>query len=269
MTKPFLKWAGSKTQLMPKILPLLPQSIDHYYEPFLGSAALFLRLNPPLATISDLNGDLINVYIQVRDNCEELIALLAEHKHNHHLNPKEYYYSTRSLQSSGSPLEQAARFIYLNKTCFNGLYRTNRSGEFNVPMGKYANPPIWEPDKIRNACLRLHNVEIIHCDYRKALVGAKRGDFVFLDPPYAPIKSDSFTAYTPLGFDAGDQRLLRDLVDNLTLRGVSVMVTNSDTDLIWDLYSRYQINSVRVKRMISSDVKTRNIDINELIITNY
>ena len=175
----------------------------------------------------------------------------------------------RSLQSSGSSLEQAARFVYLNKTCFNGLYRVNQKGVFNVPMGDYANPPICEPDKIRDASLRLQNADIIHCDYRKALTDAKRGDFVFLDPPYHPIKPESFTSYTKWSFKADDQKMLRDLVDNLTVRGVSVLVTNSDTNLIWDLYSKYQIHTARVKRMISSNADTREMGVNELIITNY
>lgn len=266
--RPFLKWAGGKSRLIQQYIPYLPKNYQNYYEPFLGGGALFFYLRPRRAFLTDINGDLINVYCCVRDHVEELIFLLKEHKLRH---SKDYYYSVRA-NSSGSALEKAARFIYLNKTCYNGLYRVNSQGKFNVPLGRYANPNICPEDLLRAASAVLHTSEIQQSDFADVLNYATGcDDFVFCDPPYHPISSTSyFTSYHQTVFDEKKQEKLRDVCAELASIGVKVAVCNSDSDFIIDLYQEidFKIHKIVAARSINSNTQKRGL-INELLITSY
>jgi len=196
--RPFLKWAGGKGQLLPQFARLYPKQVDHYIEPFVGSAAVFFdvrgRYRLKSATLSDNNGELVNCYRVVRDDVEALIALLTEHKANH---SRPFYYSMRKqLPEDLTPLERAARLIYLNKTCYNGLYRVNTRGEFNVPIGSYKNPPICDPALLRAASEALQDVEVLEERFDDSLRRTRRGDFVYIDPPYYPV-SELHRLYRP------------------------------------------------------------------------
>lgn len=229
--RPFLKWAGGKNQLIAQYIPYFPPEFETYYEPFLGGGAVFFYLFRSRsifqAVLTDINSELINTYCCIRDNVEQLILLLKEHQFRHN---KDYYYEVRSW-NEGTPLEKAARLIYLNKTCFNGLYRENSQGKFNVPVGKYKNPQICHPDLLHSvsAALQLTQIEIKPFD--AVLDYAKNPqDFVYFDPPYYPLSSTSnFTAYSRYSFNEEDQIRLKDTFSKLAERGVKVMLSNSDS----------------------------------------
>lgn len=272
--KPILKWVGGKSQLINEIKNNLPKEYNDYYEPFIGGGAVLLNLEPQKAYANDSNTELINVYKQIKIRPNKLIALLIEHQKNH---CKEYYYQMRMLDreendySKLNDLDKAARFIYLNKTCYNGLYRVNRAGQFNTPMGSYKNPNICNEELIKELSNYFHNSQInfYNKDFEKFLNMPKEGDFVYLDPPYHPIsKTASFTAYQNIGFTKEDQIRLKKVCDSLNERGVMFMLSNSDADFINELYQDYKIVKVKAKRNINSKGSER-VPINEVLVMNY
>lgn len=209
-TKPLLKWAGGKRQLLPKLIEYMPDVYNRYYEPFLGGGALLFALQPKEAFVNDLNSELINMYTVVKKNPDLLIKELRKHLENH---SRDYFYNIRNLDRTDdfislSNVTKAARTIYLNHTCFNGLYRVNSKGYFNTPLGRYKNPNILDVDNICNVNKYLNSSEVnlFNYDYKMLLKKVKQGDFVYLDPPYDPIsKTESFTGYTIVGFSRADQ----------------------------------------------------------------
>lgn len=264
--RPFLKWAGGKSKLIKQYIPYFPKNFKTYYEPFLGGGAVFFHLQPKNAVITDINLELINVYRCVRDNLAELILLLEKHQYNH---SKEYYYQIRSSKNINE-LERAARIIYLNKTCFNGLYRENSKGEFNVPMGRYKKPNICNLDTIGSASVALQSTVIEVRAFEDVLNYAKTSDdFVYFDPPYYPLSSTSnFTAYSSYSFNEYDQIRLRDTFVELAKRGVKVMLSNSDCSFIRELYSKFKIYEITASRAINSNTKKRG-GITEVLVTSY
>jgi DNA adenine methylase len=264
--RPFLKWVGGKNKLIPQYQPYVPQNYSTYHEPFLGGGALFFHLLPHRAILSDINEELVNVYQCVRDRVDELIPLLQEHRDRHSY---DHYYSMRKSEPISS-VERAARFIYLNKTCFNGLYRENSKGLFNVPMGRYKNPRIFDPDLLKLAAIALKNASIQVDSFGSILERAKSTqDFVYFDPPYAPISDTSdFTGYTRHPFLEEEQNQLRDTFIELSRRGVKVMLSNSDCPFIRDLYQGFNIHSISAPRSINSKAQQRGV-IPEVLITSY
>lgn len=263
--RPFLKWAGGKSKLIQQYSKFFPQESNTYYEPFLGGGAVFFHLQPNNAVLTDINTELINVYCCVRDRVESLIETLNEHQEKHN---KDYYYLIRS-EKYETEIKRAARIIYLNKTCFNGLYRENSQGKFNVPMGKYKNPPICQPDLLRSVSAALQSKEIKVRSFEKVLNDAKKGDFVYFDPPYHPISATSnFTGYSRDSFSEKDQIRLRDVFAELANLGVKVMLSNSDCELIWELYNNFNIHQVLAARSINSNASKRG-KITELLVTSY
>ena len=274
LAQPFLKWAGGKRQLLPVIKEYLPKKFTQYYEPFIGAGAVLFSLQPKRSIINDTNGELINCYRVIKDSPEELLELCQEHREN---NSKEYFYSLREQDrredfQDRSPLFRAARIIYLNKTCFNGLFRVNSSGQFNVPYGNYANPVIADPAVIKSvsAYLNQRDVKIMEGDFAKAVSTARKGAFIYFDPPYHPISdTSSFTGYSVNGFGEAEQVRLKELCDKLTERGCQVLVSNSSASLIKKIYSdnNYQIVEVKASRAINA-VGSKRGRINELLIHN-
>ncbi len=270
---PFVKWAGGKTQLLPKLDRHIPSQFTRYFEPFLGGGALFFHLASRLqfsAHLSDANRELVNAYNVVKRDVEGLICLLEKHERNYMRAPAEYYYQLRSAQIEGD-LESAARFIALNKTCYNGLYRVNRSGEFNVPIGRYKNPAICDKDQLRSASVALNysDAKIVAGDYKQALRKAHQGDFVYLDPPFNPLSATAnFVDYTKNGFGKKDQIELARVFRELDHRGCKVLLSNSDTKLTRELYSGFDQSRVRVLRAISCKGSART-GYWELLIRNY
>ncbi|HEY9841827.1 MAG: DNA adenine methylase [Candidatus Sericytochromatia bacterium] len=270
--KPFLKWAGGKRQLLPVLTQHLPPGFHTYYEPFIGAGAMLLELQPRQAVINDLNQELISCYRVIQKHPEELIAQLQTHR-----NSADYFYGIRGLDRKPEVFEQldeiqrASRMIYLNKTCYNGLYRVNRKGEFNAPFGRYRNPCILDEAGIR-AIHRFFNarpVKIHNTDFELAVSGARSGDFVYFDPPYDPVShSASFTAYQQCGFGRNEQRRLARVVHDLTRRGCRVMLSNSATDFIRSLYKELHVIRVAATRRINSVGSGRG-EIDELLVLNY
>ena len=268
---PFLKWVGGKRQLMSEIEPLMPSKISTYYEPFIGGGAVFLNQQPKKAVINDYNAELINVYKVVRDNVEELIEDLATHR-----NESDYFYSVRVQDRQEgfdqlSELKRASRVIYLNKTCFNGLYRVNSSGEFNTPFGRYKSPNIVNETVLRAVSNYLNNndIALLSGDFEDALKGIRKGAFVYLDPPYDPVsKSSNFTGYVEGGFDSNQQERLRDICIKLNDKGVNFLLSNSATPFIKDLYKDFEIIEVDAKRYINS-VASKRGSVSEVLVKNY
>jgi DNA adenine methylase len=252
--KPFLKWAGGKTQLLPHIMKFVPTNFNQYIEPFIGGGAVYFNLNHSYSIISDLNEELIITYKQVKENVQEVIDILQKYN-----NTEECYYQTRALNTNKlSDAERAARLIYLNKTCFNGLFRVNKQGLFNVPYGKRSGA-FLNKENLVGASNFLQKTEIYHSDYKKILLKfAQKGDFVFLDPPYQPVgKFSDFKRYTKEFFYENDQIELAAHFKELVNRGCYVILTNSNHPFILDLYKDFQIEIIETKRLISSDPKTR------------
>ena len=266
--KPFVKWAGGKRQLVDILLSNVPPSFNRYFEPFVGGGALLFELQPQKAVISDINEELINAYKVIKDNVEELINSLKKHK-----NTKEYYYAIRAINPKTlTPVERASRFIYLNKTCFNGLYRENSKGQFNVPFGKYKNPKICNEENLRAVSEFLNKIEItiLNCDYKITCEMAKSGDFVYLDPPYYPIsKTASFTKYNKNGFSEEDQIELSEIFKDLDRKGCYVMLSNSNTEFIKKLYANYRIQEIKANRFINCKANRRGKSNIEVLITNF
>jgi DNA adenine methylase len=269
----FIKWAGGKSQLLVQFRELFPRSFEDYYEPFVGSGAVFFyvksHLKPKRVILSDINEELINCYTVVRDDVFALIQSLASHKRNH---SKEYFYSIRSLKPDKlTHIERAARLVYLNKTCFNGLYRVNSKGEFNVPFGDYSNPSIFNEQTLYEASRLLQGVEIKVQEFDSVIDFAKKNDFIYLDPPYVPLsRTSNFTGYTKGEFLMKEQRRLAEVFKILDSRGCYVMLSNSDHPALKELYREYERYTVKVraKRMINS-VGTRRGEINELVVKNF
>jgi DNA adenine methylase len=269
--KPFLKWAGGKRQLLPELLKHVPPHFDHYYEPFVGGGALFFALQPQPATLGDSNLHLIAAYKGVRDNVEDVIKFLALHAKRHN---KTYYYATRAAlvdTSTGRPVgalpNVAARVIYINRTCFNGLWRVNKAGGYNVPMGDYKNPAICDAVGLRACSRALQGVTLVHKDFAETVADAEKGDFVYFDPPYAPTSGTAdFVSYTRDGFDGEDQWRLRDVAFDLKRRGVGVLLSNADTPGVRKVYrSGFEMRRVEAKRAINSKADRRGA-VGELLI---
>lgn len=271
--KPFTKWTGGKRQLIPELTSLMPKSFNRYYEPFVGGGALLFEVMPKCATINDRNSELIIAYKQIRDNVEELIELLKVHQQN---NTKDYYLDLRSVDRDNridnmSDVEKAARLIYMLRVNFNGLYRVNSKNQFNVPYGRYKNPKIVDELLLRGISnyLKCNDILILNEDFAEAVVDAEPGDFVYFDPPYAPkSETSNFTSYTHNGFSLSDQVRLRDTFALLNEKGVKVMLSNSDVEIIHELYSiipNIDIEIVGANRMINSRSDKRG-KVNELII---
>lgn len=269
---PFVKWAGGKTQLLSKLEARVPQ-FERYFEPFLGGGAFFFSLALRLqfaAHLSDANSELVNAYNAVKNDVEGLIALLEKHEKNYRKSPASYYYRLRSEQPNDC-LEAAARFIALNKTCYNGLYRVNKSGKFNVPIGSYRNPTICDRNQLRSAsaALKYSDAKIVTSDYRNSLKKAQMGDFVYLDPPFSPLsRTANFVDYTKNGFDERDQIELAKVFRDLDRKECKVLLSNSNTRFIRDLYSGFEQSRARVLRAISCKGSMRT-GYSELLVSNY
>lgn len=250
---PFLKWVGGKTRLLGQLDELFPAEFEHYHEPFVGGGAVFFHLAPPTATLSDINGRLIETYRAVRDDVDGLIDRLEHHRRRHN---RAYYYQARTRLNAPRGLDaidRAALFMYLNKTCFNGLYRENRSGEFNVPMGRYKDPSIYDEARLHAASRRLQQVDLRIDGFAGVVDRAQEGDFVYFDPPYVPLNAtSSFTGYAKGGFDVDMQVQLAQTFDALAKRGVYVMMSNSNAPLVHELYAGWRIDKVMAPRSINS-----------------
>ena len=266
-----VKWAGGKKQLIDQFELYFPKKVERYIEPFVGGGAvafhIIKRYEPKEVIISDINEELINAYNVVKTDVENLIPLLKKYKEKH---SKEEFYKIREIDHNTlSNLEKAARFIYLNKTCFNGLYRVNSKGKFNVPMGSYKNPNIIQEEKLIFISKLLKNVEIKVMSFENIISLAKKEDFIYFDPPYYPLKNkDSFTTYTRINFLEKDHEELSKIFQKLDKKDCLLMKSNSNTNFIKSLYSNYKITQVNAKRMINCDSNKRG-KIKEIVIRNY
>jgi DNA adenine methylase len=275
--KPYLKWAGGKRQLLAEIKRHLPKDIGRYayYEPFVGAGALFFELRPRKAVINDFNTQLILTYRVIKENAGELIELLKKHRAK---NSGEYYYEIRNLDRDAAEFnrltdaEKAARLIFLNKTCFNGLYRVNSRGFFNVPRGKHRNPAVFEETVLRRISeyLNTNDIVILNSDFEDAVLSAGKDSFIYFDPPYHSPDKTNFTGYQAGGFGEEEQKRLRDVMVKMTNRGAKCLLSNADTDYIRELYNHdfFDIISVRAKRLINSDSAGRG-GAKELLIKNW
>ncbi|UJG40447.1 MAG: DNA adenine methylase [Candidatus Heimdallarchaeum aukensis] len=265
--EPVVKWAGGKRGLIEQYSRYFPSNFNHYFEPFFGGGAVFFHLSSlgliKKAKISDINSELINMYIVIRDNVEELISELKSGKY---YNDKEQYYKIRA-EEPNDPVLRAARLIYLNHTCFNGLYRVNKKGKFNVPYGRYPKDvKIFDENNLREVMLSLQNVEITVEDFEESVKEAQEGDFIYFDPPYAPLsKTADFTSYTKEGFGEKEQQRLAKVFRKLCEKGCYVMESNSSAPIIKELYSDFDIITVSAKRYINSDPSGRK-GVDELLI---
>lgn len=269
---PVLKWAGGKRQLLDTLIPLVPKDYSVYCEPFVGGGALFFALQPQSACINDVNHELIRVYTVIKNDVDALIEQLKQFQNN-----KDQFYEIRSWDRNKdkythlSDIEKAARIIYLNKTCFNGLFRVNALGEFNVPFGNYANPNIVNEPVLRAISFYFNNSKIVFnaVDYAEILKNLPDNAFVYLDPPYDPVSvTANFTSYTKDGFSRDEQIKLRKCCDELNERGIKFMLSNSATDFICDQYSKYNIEIISAKRLVGADASKRG-RIQEVIVRNY
>ena len=272
---PFVKWAGGKRQLISELLSHAPPEFGTYYEPFVGGGAMafavLARDARARCSLSDLNSDLVLTYVTVRDKLGELLASLRRHSAAYAQDPKAYYYATRAA-APRSQVEKASRLLFLNRTCFNGLYRVNSSGRFNVPMGSYARPNIVNEEALRAAsrALSSRRVSIRCCDFTAVLRTAQGGDFVYFDPPYQPAsRTASFTSYTSMDFGDRDFERLARTCDKLADRGCHVLVSNSDVGEVRDTFGSYwSVEKIRAHRAINSDPSRRSGH-SELLIRNY
>ena len=267
---PFVKWAGGKGRLLSQLRPLLPQGVEHmrHVEPFVGGGALFFSRRPRRALLSDINPALVATYAAIRDDVAGVIATLRQLAKRH---SKARYYEVREQYNERrqGASKRAAMFIYLNKTCFNGLHRVNRKGEFNVPAGSYKNPRICNEEGLRVASEALAGALLRCASFDALLESAKPGDFVYFDPPYEPVsQTASFTSYAPDGFSQDDQRRLRDLFAALDRRGCKLMLSNSDVPLIRELYQGFSLDTVAAPRAINCNGKGRG-KVTEIVVRNY
>jgi len=272
--QPFIKWVGGKRGLLSQVLPLIPKNFNNYFEPFVGGGALFFELyslgllKNKKIYLFDINSELINAYNMVKTNPTLLINELEIFKQKH---SKEFYYEVRAWDREKDFLKidallRAARFIYLNKTCFNGLYRVNKKNQHNVPMGNYKNPKICDAQTIYNASEALQNATILNTSYKDVLKYASKDDFVYFDPPYHPLtETSSFTSYSEFEFLENEQFELFEVFDKLNDINVKVMHSNSDTDFIKDLYAKYEVQNIQANRFINSKSSGRG-KISEVLI---
>ena len=272
--KPFVKWAGGKRQVMPEIKKYIPKEYDVYYEPFVGGGAVFFELAPKKAVLNDYNKELMNVFECIKDEVkfEKMCNELNHHEANH---SEKYYYELRNKDRDKSSFnkiadyKRAARTISLNKACFNGLYRVNSKNEFNVPFGKKSKINTYEGQNlgIVHCILNFNEIELLSCDYEDAVKKAKKGDFVYLDPPYDS-DTTTFNDYTENGFGKDEQKRLSDVFKKLDKKGCYVMLSNHNTKLINELYNEFNIHVIKAQRNINANGKKRG-KIEEVIITNY
>jgi DNA adenine methylase len=273
--KPFLKWAGGKRQLIPILENQLPQTFDVYYEPFLGGGAFLFHIlskNPnQKCRVSDLNSDLVLAYVTIRDKVDHVISELKLHEKNYMKSSKSYYYSIRD-ESPKTDVDKTARLIFLNRTCFNGLYRVNSHGKFNVPLGKYTNPSIVNEENLRavSSILNSKNIEIKCQDFTSILTKSKANDFVYFDPPYQPVSQTSnFTSYTNKDFRENDLKRLSILCNDLDEKGTKVLLSNSDSSVVKKQFKKsWKIITIDANRAINSNSKRRTGH-TELLIKNY
>lgn len=272
--KPFVKWAGGKRQIMPEIKKYVPENYDTFYEPFVGGGAVFFELAPKKAVINDYNSELMNVFECIKDEVkfDKMCTELNHHEANH---SEEYYYQVRNIDrdvkkyNKLADYKKAARTIYLNKACFNGLYRVNSKNEFNVPFGKKEKVNTYEGQNLGvvHCILNFNDIKLLSTDFEEAVKDAKKGDFVYLDPPYDSDTS-TFNDYTENGFNKDEQRRLALLFKELSDRGCYVMLSNHNTILVNELYKDYNIHVISAKRNINANGKKRG-KVEEVIITNY
>lgn len=271
--KPFTKWTGGKRKLLPELLRLAPKNYNTYYEPFIGGGALFFELAPQEAVINDFNAELVNAYQQIKDQPEQIINFLAKHQEH---NSKDYYLDLRSADRDGrlekmSKSERAARLLYMLRVNFNGLYRVNSKNQFNVPYGRYKNPKILDEELLRAVSnyLNFADITILSGDFEKAISTVQARDFVYFDPPYIPLtETSSFTSYTHEGFSYDDQVRLRNTFKLLDERGAYVMLSNSSSPLVEELYNGFNIHYVETVRTNGAKASSRG-NISEIIVTNY
>lgn len=267
--RPFIKWAGGKTQLLESFQPLYPRRVERYIEAFLGGGAVYFQvkamLGPTHAVLCDNNAELIETFTAVRDHVGEVIKVLRRHKEKH---SQEHFYEVRGQQPT-APTARAARLIYLNKTCFNGLYRVNSRGLFNVPFGKYKNPKILDEEALRAVSHFLSGADLRVHDFRRLPEIAQAGDFIYFDPPYHPVSQTAkFTSYTSDSFGEEDQRALAQVYAQLHERGCQLMLSNSDTPLVHELYAPFRIHPLSARRSINSRKEGRG-PVGEVVVCNY
>lgn len=270
MCKPVIKWVGGKRQLIPKIKEYMPTEYNRYFEPFIGGGAVFFELKQTDSFINDYNPELTNLYEIIKNKPQELIKELSKH-----LNTEEYYYALRRLDREPakykriSKVKKASRFIFLNKTGFNGLYRVNKQGQNNVPYGRYTDPKIFDEDNIMACSRQLQSTTILTGDFENIKEHVEAGDFIYLDPPYVPLNATSnFTGYTDQGFDDDMQFRLKGLCDYIDSIGAYFMLSNSYTDFILDLYGDYTIKTVEANRTLNCKASGRG-KVNEVLVMNY
>lgn len=271
--KPFVKWVGGKRQIISEIEKRLPKTINHYYEPFVGGGALFMHLQNPKTIINDFSDDLVNVYRQIKDFPLELMKQLDIYEAAH-IGDEKFYYDIRNMDreetwNDADLTIKAARFIYLNKACFNGLYRVNKKGHFNVPSNRKEIVKTYDKENILNLSkfLNKSGIKILNGDFEEVCKNAKKGDFIFFDPPYDLLNKSTFDSYTKDSFGVAGQKRLAKLFEKLDKRGCYVMLTNHNTELINELYKEYNIDVIKVRRAINSDASKRTGE--ETIIYNY
>lgn len=275
--QPFVKWAGGKRQLLPEIQQHLPKKFNTYYEPFIGGGALLFELAHNNSIISDNNHVLIDTYIAIREHLNELLPLLDNLQTEHNSfddkeKAKEFYYDKRKefnefILDKDFSLKRNALFMYLNKACFNGLYRVNGKGLFNVPSNQKIKINIYDKDNLKQISDYLQNVQIFNQDFEVTVKNAKKGDLVFFDSPYAPLNPTSFDSYTKEGFSTEEHIRLSNVFKQLSEKGVYCILTNHNTEFIRELYSDFNLFEVDVKRLINRDAKNRTGK--ELIVTNF
>ena len=274
--KPFVKWAGGKRQLLAELEKNFPKQFGTYFEPFLGGGAVLFDLlakKPNLkCSVSDLNSDLVLAYVTIRDKLGRLIESLENHSKNYHKDSTDYYYEVRK-QEPKTQIEKVSRLLFLNKTCFNGLYRVNSKGKFNVPLGRYTNPNIVNRENLTTASKFLQSEKIkISCrDFESILKDAKKGDFVYFDPPYQPVSDTAnFTSYTHRDFTEDDLQRLADLANQLNSKGVHILLSNSNTKIVKKMFSskKWKVKEIAVNRAINSNSQKRTGH-KEVLIKNY
>lgn len=273
LVSPFVKWVGGKRQLLPDIIKHLPKNFNklHYFEPFVGGGAVLFHIQPKSAYINDFNSELINVYKVVKNNVSDLIADLRKHE-----NTQDYFYKLRGLDRSAdyknlTEVQRASRIIYLNKTCFNGLYRVNNAGEFNSPFGRYKNPNIVNEPTLKavSKYLNTNDIKMFNSDYKEVLEFTDINSFVYIDPPYHPIsESSNFTGYIKGGWSEIDQERLKSECDELNKKGVKFLLSNSACEFILQLYKDYNLVKVKANRNINS-VGDKRGEVDEVLISNY
>lgn len=272
LVMPVVKWVGGKRQIVNQIVKYIPKRISTYYEPFLGGGAVLFELQPKTAIVNDINAELITLYEVIKNNVDELIDDLKKHR-----NEENYFYELRELDRNKeyynllTPIQRASRLIYLNKTCYNGLFRVNKAGQFNTPFGNYKNPNIINEYSLKAVSNYFNKAHITFTckDFNEALRGARKGSFVYLDPPYDPISdTSSFTGYNKGGFDQSEQIRLKNTCDKLNEKGIKFLLSNSATKFIKDLYKDYKIEIIQARRVINSKADKRG-EIDEVLVMNY